>query len=533
MNITKLAIIGLSLSLTACGGAPGGSARTTTNPQLATMTGSATALSQTELDTLSDEQQLQAANKLLGTMMKGMPVNELFNISQGMSSATTASAVTASATLSSSRVSTLLADTRRALTTSLTVGTQAQADIRINNSYSFSRGRAQEEPLAQFYEYPLSKDMFDRYVAYILMNTILFSPAEEIDSANLDDVASVYGKLVQDLRLNRGIRQIVARHQRSIENWRRFRSPEDNTREMIEIYLGLFDRDDDVPLASIACQDLYLTNEDDGYQLLSDGNFNNTPQLIFSDSTRLPVTPAFVTRCNDFYDFVAGHPLLIPRMASVLVDYFMQGRDAATRGQMVQDIAASGARTFQDIVAGIIFSREYLLLTERPKSFEEIFFSTSAQIGWNPRSNIWRGMASGSGGARNTDLEQMGWPTMKLKLGRLAGIPQDAFAFANFHKGFRETLMLDSSRWRNQLVNTEVRALSTNDYIDYLFMSTCLRRAAADEQTDLTALIAAQGHLTNGNQSVANNRHDEIAQIVFDYISRLPEIYYFNQIAAN
>ncbi|MBL1293650.1 MAG: hypothetical protein COB61_007255 [Thiotrichales bacterium] len=533
MNIIKLTIITLSLSLAACGGAPGGGSRTTSNPALSAMTGSATALSQTELDTLSDEQQLQVANKLLGTMMNGMPVNELFDISQGISPATTASAITAAATLSTNRVSTLLADTRQALTTSLAVGTQAQIDIRINDSYRFTRGRSQEEPLAQFYEYPLSKDMFDRYVAYILMNTILFSPAEEIDSVDLNDVASLYNKLVQDLRLNRGIRQIVARHQRSIENWRRFRSPEDNTREMIEIYLGLFDRDDDVPLASIACQDLYLTNENDGYLLLSDGNLNNTPQLIFNDPNLPPVTPAFVTRCNDFYNFIAGHPLLIPRMAAVLVDYFMQGRDAAIRGQMVQDITASGAQTFQDIVAGVIFSREYLLLTERPKSFEEIFFSTSAQIGWDARRDIWRGMASGSGGLRRTDLEQMGWPTMKLKLGRLAGIPQDAFAFSNFHKGFRETLMLDRSRWANQLIDNDVRALPTSEYIDYLFLSACLRRATADEQTDLTALLATQGHLSNGNQSVVNNRHDDIAQIVFDYISRLPEIYYFNQIVAN
>ncbi len=531
MNSKIITAIVLSISIAACGGAPSDSSSSFSNPALATMSGTASAMTQAELDTLTDEQQLQVANKLLGTMMKGMPVNELFDISQGMQSIQ--GATVASATLSSSRISSLIATTHQALTTSLNGAERFQADTRINEDYRFTSGRPQEEPLAQFYEYPLSKDMFDRYVAYILMNTILFSPAEEIDSVDMDDVFSVYNNLVQDLRFNRNIRQIVARHQRSLENWRRFRSPEDNTREMIEIYLGLFDRDEDVPLASIACQDLFLTDEDEGYLLMSTGNLNTTPQLIFANESLPPYTPAFITRCNDFYDFVASHPLLIPRMASVLVDYYMQGRDAAIRGQMVQDIVDSGAQTFQDIIAGIIFSREYLLLTERPKSFEEIFFSTSAQIGWDARRDIWRGMASGSGGIREVHLEQMGWPTMSSKLGRVAGVPQDAFAFANYHKGFREALMIDRTQWRNQLVDSDIAALSTSEFIDYLFMSTCLRRALPDEQTDLTAIAASLGYLSNGNQSVASNRHDEIAQIVFDYISRLPEIYHFNQITTS
>ena len=523
-------LISAYFALAACGGAPSGSSSSgsTANTELATMSGSATALSQEELDTLSEEQQLQVANKLLGTMMKGMPVNELFNISQGMQG--NSDNPIASATLATGAISTLMADTHRSIATALSIGERFEADTRINEGYRFSNDRPREEPLAQFYEYPLSKDMFDRYVAYILMNTILFSPAEEIDSVDIEDVFSVYNNLVQDLRFNRNIRQIVARHQRSLENWRRFRSPEDNTREMIEIYLGLFDRDEDVPSASIACQDLFLTDEDEGYLLMSTGDINTTPQLIFANENLPPYTPAFITRCNDFYDFIASHPLLIPRMARVLVDYYMQGRDATLRGQMVQDIVDSGAQTFQDIVAGIIFSREYLLLTERAKSFEEIFFSTAGQIGWDARRDIWRGMASGSGGLRETHLEQMGWPTMRSKLGRIAGIPQDAFAFANYHKGFREALMIDRTQWRNQLVDDDVAQLSAAEYIDYLFMTACLRRAVPDEQTDLLALADSLGYLDEGGQTIARNSHDEVAQIVFDYITRLPEIYYFNQI---
>lgn len=89
----------------------------------------------------------------------------------------------------------------------------------------------------------------------------------------------------------------------SQENWRRFRSPEDNTREMIEIFLGLFDQDAEVPKASIACKNWSLTDDEQGYQLVIGFDENTEPQEVLG---------AAILSCYDFYQAVAQHPLLIP-----------------------------------------------------------------------------------------------------------------------------------------------------------------------------------------------------------------------------
>ena len=127
--------------------------------------------------------------------------------------------------------------------------------------YAFNNNRPKQMPLARITEYPLSKDMFSQWMALHLTNTILFSPAEEIDSADITDVQNLFRRLELAIKNDTSVRAIVSTHQRSVENWRRFRSPEDNTREMIEIYLGLFDRDDDVPKASTAKASMLPNND--------------------------------------------------------------------------------------------------------------------------------------------------------------------------------------------------------------------------------------------------------------------------------
>ncbi|MBW2468110.1 MAG: hypothetical protein JRE62_02360, partial [Deltaproteobacteria bacterium] len=62
---------------------------------------------------------------------------------------------------------------------------------------------------------------------------------------------------MKGIRQDNSIRQIVYDHMVSQENWRRFRSPEDNTREMMEIFLKRFN-DAEVPLAAMACKNWSL-----------------------------------------------------------------------------------------------------------------------------------------------------------------------------------------------------------------------------------------------------------------------------------
>ena len=142
---------------------------------------------------------------------------------------------------------------------------------------------------------------------------------------------------------------------------------------------------------------------------------------------------------------------------------------------------------------------------------------------------------------------------MSMKIGRLPDVPLDALSFANYHKSVREELLIDTRHYDGSrtdipglLYNGEgnddddlhvaVSQLSLTDYIHFLFLNTMQRKASADE---IAGLIAIYGPSlleidADGNQvirpSTTDNRHNNIAQITFDYISRLPEFYYFRAI---
>ncbi|MCW9047998.1 MAG: hypothetical protein OQK46_07955 [Gammaproteobacteria bacterium] len=571
-------------------------------------------LTKAEYDALSNEQKYTVSNKLMSSMFRGIPVADFYDLSKGMSNLELKSAGR-----------NLIDDTKRALSTPLTQNQRNLSDMiimgyddiggdrSISSKYAVTENDRlvedwpKQQPMARMMEFPLSKESFDNYVAYVLVNTILFAPAEEIASTTIRDVQKVFNKLYDDLRNNRSIQEIISRHQRSQENWRRFRSPEDNTREMIEIYLGLFDRDDDVPRAAKACQDLYLTDADDDYELLSTGFANTEPQYVLD---------TFVTSCGDFYDVVAGHPLVTPRMVTVLVEYYFFGSTGEERAAMVEQVLSGGPTTFQEIVKSIIFSKEYLVNTERPKSFEENFFGLAHQTKWRPYKRVLQDLTKEAGdrNVNQASLSNMGWPTMTLKLGRFTGVPLDALSFANYHRGLREIFLVDATDGANgacddidaldsnvnannskcdwsdglgliepvepvhpsertdgsgnpllsepldeELVKYEVdhkeylrrldvyeqvHNLSVNEYLDYLFMGVVSRKASDIEKADLISLI--QDNKTyiredsdqelyifineNSSNRVSRTNYDEVAKVVFDYLSRLPETYYHRKI---
>lgn len=547
--------------------------------------GYASALSESEFDSMSVIQQYQISNKLLSTLYKGVSVDEFFDVSAGFSQPARKDA------------SNFLHDIRVKLGVTLDRSSRDELDKVINGDpdaldvngssaplepkFYFNSNRPKQMPLARISEYPLSQDMFSHWMALNLTNTILFSPAEEIDSADITDVQNLFRRLELSIKSGASVRSIVAAHQRSVENWRRFRSPEDNTREMIEIYLGLFDRDEDVPRASQACRDLYLTDEAAGYKLAYTDYPNDEPQLVLGQ---------YVLNCNEFYDVVASHPLLIPRVTSVLVDYFFEGRSTADRTHLVESIASANPETFEDIFTAILFSKEYLLNTERPRSFEESFLGTASRIKWDAHKDIFYGMTTGRGSTGRTEMAEMGWPTMSLKLGRLSGVPLDSLSFANYHKGMREVLLMDKYRWgvpmgvrkpespspeppeplvtgaddeeqakyREELeeynselavltpseraiydvelavwnnkmgVYRRIKDLDVHGLLDYLFLSVAERLATDKEKTGLLEIFDKNGYLKtiDDEKFMLEWYRDDIASLVMDYISRLPEIYY-------
>ena len=551
--------------------------------------GVATAMSDAEFEALDVDAQYRLVNKLLGTLYKGVPVAEFYALDTG------------SALQERRDGAPTLASLRTALATDLSLDMRARLDREIVGDedaldesgqpspleplWKFDDDRPRQMPLARIIHYPPSRDAYVQWMAWHLANTILFSPAEEIDSADITDVQNLFRRLAISIGEGRGIREMIAVHQRTVENWRRFRSPEDNTREMMEIYLGIFDNDAEVPLASQACRDLYLTDEREGYKLART-DFPNTETVTVLDRP--------VLDCGDFYDVVAGHPLVIPRVVGTLVDHFHAGAPLADRLAITEAIAASNPLTFEDVFTAILFSKRYLLDTERVRSFEESYLPMAARLAHEPHPELLRGMSTGKGKLGRTDMSEMGWPTMSLKLGRVADVPTDSLSFANHHKALRETLMLDDKRWRRPLglqrpeapepappvppgtdasareiaahdkdvaryaeavaaldaearrehdaaladyeaeaaLSVAIEDLNVDEVLDYLFLAGVQRRPSGIEREELGALFLTLGHLDDslGNAFARPERLDEIGALILDYLSRLPETYYLPRI---
>ena len=543
--LKKCFLLAVMTLLAACDpGQPGGKAEFSAG-------GAAAALSQAEYNQLPPEQQYQVATKLLATFFKGMPADEFFDLSQGTDNLTP-------------RSTTFLDDVRASLKSRMNPLDKQAIDIEIDGldaegnpdasmaKYLFDTNgdaernqRPRQIPLARIKEYPLSRDQFNQWMAYFLANTIMFSPAEEMESTDMNDVQNMYRFLVDNLEKNNTIRQIVRSNLPSLARWRVSRSAENHALEAFELYLGLFETEEDSYRGGIACKDLYLTDEDDGYLIRRNDFPNYEPQLILGSS--------YVTSCDDLYDVIAGHPLLIPRVTEVIINYLMSGAPLETRTSMIASITASNPQTFADIFTAIIFSREYLLNTERPKSFEENLLSLLDTFKWDPRTSnagevdrrIFMRMTSNNINDRIA-LSPKGWANMRYKIGRLPDVPLDGVSFASYHKGMREEFLIRPYSFRggngfdgmfyDDKGDTQdvVSAMSPESFLDFLFLSALQRKPAADEVTDLLALIDSQNYLQTdadtGEVSIRSGRYDEISSIVFDYISRLPEFYYFRAI---
>jgi len=473
------------------------------------VTGAAEPLTSSEYNQLTPEEQYAVSNRLMGTLYKGIPADEFFDLSQGLTSPKIGGG------------GNFINRTALQLTRELPdSGDYLQ---QINENYDFNSTRySQEMPLALMFDLPVSRDLFSHWMAYTLANTILFSPALEMESADYFDVHRVYSKLVTRLNMNMSIREIIYQHMISQENWRRFRSPEDNTREMIEIYLGLFDRDDEVPKASQACQNWYLTGDNQDYQLVITLDENIVPQKVLG---------RWINTCFDFYRNVADHPQVIPRMIYVLVNHFFIDMDQAKRAALVQSIANSNPTRFEHIFTAILFSREYLINSDRPRRLEETFFNIAARIQWHPHRRFFQDLNNPSGSSSYPTLSQMKQPGLTLKLGRWPFQPLDSLSFSYYHKLVRERLLLDR---RTNLTNDndagwepgfleKAGNLSEQDFIHYLFLSSVGRKASSQEIATLNSVFVNRGY-------DRSDRRNQQALITFDYISRLPETYFNNRI---
>ena len=508
MILTRIPIILiLMFLLAACsnGGGSGGGSKSNDSESAGTeevqVAESMERLSDEDFNALTEEDKLGVSNKVMGALFKGVAADEFFNLGAGV------------AALDLQTSENYVTKIEKDLSKSVNENSYRSL---IKQKYEFDE---KQEPiqyqLALLYEMPLSKNYFEIWMAYQLTNTILFSPAVELDTVAYEDARRVFERVLSGIRRGNSIRRIVYDHMISQENWRRFRSPEDNTREMMEIFLKRFN-DAEVPLAAMACKNWSLEEDDDEYLLIIGPETNTEPVQILETT---------VTECTEFYQAVADHADLIPTVVSTLVDIFFYGYPPEDKTRIVDDIVEDNPVTFNDVLQNILFSKEFLMNVERSKSFEEVFFSLSDRLDWYANKSFFKNLNRISSSSNFPSLNNMKQAAMTYKLGRPAHIPLDTLSFAFFHKAVRERLLIDrkgnpdnnnDGGWQESLLDVN---LMQDDFIDYLFLTVLSRNATEGELTELNAIIAERGF----NRT---DRKMQQAMIVLDYLSRLSELYH-------
>ena len=396
--------------------------------------------------------------------------------------------------------------------------------------------------LSRFYAMKdLDKYFLNNWTAYVLTQTIMFSPAYELSSTHTPNISSVYNRLVNFLEEEGGMRFIAYVHMMSEDNWRRFRSPEDNGREMLEIYL--LDADDShVPIAGKALQNWKLNTDSDTLEV---GLNQNTEALSLFGTT--------VYNGDDFYRELVKSSLFTQGVTQRLVDFFFPEKSAAKRKEIADAIVSSSPETWQDILLQIIFSEEYLLHNNRGQSAEETFYSLAKKTAFRHRRDTFYYL--------KRNLDNMHQASMKYKLGKLDRVPQDTLSFAHYHKYVREEILMKRANpeaadndswgwngWMDSFIGFDKFEYDSTDdtaslraFVDYLFESTVARKATVAEHAlfkshmieprDGKELFRYGFNMFvsyDDPEEQARRREERkraIAYIVLDYISRLDRTY--------
>lgn len=488
-------------------------------------------LTDSEFNLLSEEQKLQVADKLLSSFFFGYPLSELkTKIASGS----------------------FLSGVRSGLEVE-TTNKGVLEDYILDNNY-FTQYSNWSEPqaitiLARFYAMDdLDKYFFNNWVSYILTQTIMFSPAYELNSTHTPNIAGVYNRLVNMLDADSGMRYITYKHMMSEDNWRRFRSSEDNGREMLEIFLQ-DESDNHVALSGIALKNWTLHSDSDTLQVGLNKNTVNLTALTEFFGGQPVITG------EDFYRELVKSDRFTTAVTQRLVDFFFPEKTMFEKQQITNSIVISNPETWQDILLQILFSEEYLLHNNRGQSAEETFYSLAKKMDYRHRRSTFYELKS--------YLEEMHQATMKYKLGKLNRVPEDTLSFANYHSFIRERVLMrqanpeqtDPDRWdyygwmptytaSDQFVaNPSDHVSSLRSLVDYLFESTIARKATNDEHALFRNHIIEQRNGENlfrrwefhmfetdsSDPQTAERRRRErksrIVGIVLDYISRLDAIY--------
>ena len=392
--------------------------------------------------------------------------------------------------------------------------------------------------LSRLYHLPPGKAYLHRWAAYILTQSILFSPAYELDTVYTIDALNVYNSLVRDMDAGLSLQWITFKHMITDQNWRRFRSPEDNGREMLEIFLMDFN-DSHVPLAAKALQNWQLDKKTN--TLVIRQNENTEPiHTLFENTTILNGT--------DFYSAIVLQPDFLTTLCNRLVDIYFPDDTQIRKNNIVAQLVSSQPTSWSDLLKEIVYSKSYLLQSGKTRSYEESFYNIAKTLNWHPHAYSFYIMYD--------KLNNMHQATMRYKLGRKTQIPLDSQSFAWFHKSIRENIMInyeeDSSfdSWDDGwaltgLYNTLPEDMDTKEkiaryIIETLFLPLAGREPTAQEKQFFLDMIDKEKYnsetfknypwLTMIGHDDPNDDLKErgyFALMVLDYLSRLNTTYAF------
>ncbi len=416
----------------------------------------------------------------------------------------------------------------------------------ISNSENFNQytNKAWARPqvvkiLTRFYAMnKLDRYYFENYIAYILTQTIMFSPAYELRTSHTPDISRVYNRIINMLDINSGMSYITYVHMMSQDNWRRFRSPEDNGREMLEIFT-LDTNDSHVPLAAKALKNWRLNSDSDTLEVGL--NKNTTPIELFD---------TIIYNGEDFYRELVKSKKFKYGVTKRLVDFYFPNKSNLAKNKIIKDILKSNPNKWQDIIKQILFSKEYLLHNNRALSAEESFFSFTKKLDFKVRKDAFAYFKN--------KLNEMHQAPMRYKLGRLHRVPLDSLSFATYNKFLREYIFLnyaysnidDKNSWKydgwsedfistkNFKIYEDNPKMSLKSFINYLFNSTISRDISSDEfelfkehmmetKDDVEVLRDEFNIIKNSSNADSDRlkRRRNVARVVMDYISRLEETY--------
>jgi len=491
-----------------------------------------TPLSDDEFNALSKTNKLQVADKLLSTLFFGYPHSLLQD------------------KIDSNRFISDIQDNLKNDTTDIEWLENYILDDEIFTQYSIYYQPQAIQILTRFYAMKdLDRYFLHNWIAYILTQTIMFSPAYELSTTHTPDIANVYNRLVYMLNEGYGLRFITYTHMMSEENWRRFRSPEDNGREMLEIFT-LDTNDSKVPIAAKALQNWKLNSDNDTLEISL--NVNTKPLHLFGTT---------IYSGEDFYREMVKSDNFIYGVTHRLVDFFFTDYTVEQKDKICNTIISSNPETWQDILLQIVFSKEYLLHNHRTKSAEEFFYGTAKKIYFRHNKYTFNNF--------KRKLENMHQATMKYKLGKLTRVPKDTLSFAYYSQFVRDYVLLRHSQkqyidnyeaygrvgWSNDFIDSSNFDANSSDDVatlysltNYLFETIVSRDATKDElelfkNHIITDKDGEEVFKNEFNMFKTNDDWDEeetrqnqeyrkrrIVFIILDYLSRLDATYNFEEI---